>query len=313
MNQRGKETRFLRKTWFLALQIPRLLRRCNDDLAWSQLLLSLLLSLSLVACNHPRDAVWERVQESGVLRVGMDASFPPFESIAADGALVGFDVELARELGRRLDPALSNVEGVEVEFVANLPYDGLYDALTANRVDVVISALFVRPDKMADFAYSTPYFDAGPVLVVGAAQGELRGLGDLAQHRVATALGTRGDREARKLARRMVGLTVAPYPTAAEALAAVETGEADAALVDHVSALAATRDSDLVIVGEPVVEEPYAVCMRGDSRRLLRAVNGALAEMAADGTLEALVNEWLVESNQSPSATRPKGGFSVES
>lgn len=285
MNQRGKETRFLRKTWFLVLQIPRSLRRCND-LVWSQLLLSLLLSLSLMACNHPRDVTWERVQESGVLRVGMDASFPPFESIAADGTLVGFDVELARELGRRLE--------VEVEFVANLPYDGLYDALTANRVDVVISALFVHPDKMADFAYSTPYFDAGPVLVVGSAQGEIRGLGDLAQHRVATALGTRGDREARKLARRMAGLTVEPYSTAAEALAAVETGEAEAALVDHVSALVATEDSDLIIVGEPVVGEPYAVCMRGDSRRLLRAVNDALAEMAADGTLEALVSEWLV-------------------
>lgn len=267
--------------------------RRRNDWMWSRLLLILLLTLSLVACNHSRDAAWERVQESGVLRVGMDASFPPFESIAADGALVGFDVELARELGRRLDPALSNVEGVEVKFIANLPYDGLYDALTANRVDVVISALFVRPDKMADFAYSTPYFDAGPVLVVGSAQGEIRGLSDLAQHRLATALGTRGDREARKLARRMVGLTVEPYSTAAEALAAVADGEADAALVDHVSALAATESFDLVIVGEPVVEEPYAVCMRADSRQLLRAVNEALAEMAADGTLEALVSECL--------------------
>ena len=74
------------------------------------------LVICLAACAHPDDT-WDRVREAGVLRVGMDASFPPFEMIAADGTLVGFDVDLARELGRRL--------GVEVQFVANLPYDGL--------------------------------------------------------------------------------------------------------------------------------------------------------------------------------------------
>jgi len=50
---------------------------------------------------------------------------------------------------------------------------------------------------------------------------------------------------------------------------------------------------ELVIVGEPVVKEPYAVAVRHDSQRLLRAINEALAEMEADGTLEALIAEWL--------------------
>jgi ABC-type amino acid transport substrate-binding protein len=141
------------------------------------------------------------------------------------------------------------------------------------------------------------------------------------------------------------GLTVVPYQTASEALEAVAAGEADAALVDHVSALVAMaqtgcqgqtqpRDSpmsgdekeplptptraadgagrgrpggrrsdagrsgfplyvDLVVVGRPVVEEPYAVAVHRDSRYLLRAINDALAEMEADGTLEALMMKWL--------------------
>ncbi len=260
---------------------------------------SLLIVLS--ACARP-DTAWDRVRESGILRVGMDASFPPFETIAADGTLIGFDVDLARELGRRL--------GVEVQFVANLPYDGLYDALAVGRVDVVMSALVVNPARMADFAYSTPYFDAGQVLVAREKPDRFRKtcqVSDMDGCTLAVEFGTQGDLEARKWARRLSDLAVVPYQTAAEALAAVAAGEADGALVDHVSALAATGKTlgvsenpkgfegfELVIVGEPVVEEPYAVAMRHDSQRLLRAINEALAEMEADGTLEMLVAEWLL-------------------
>jgi ABC-type amino acid transport substrate-binding protein len=247
--------------------------------------------ICISACVRPDDA-WDRVRQTGVLRVGMDASFPPFEAVAADGTLVGFDVDLARELGRRL--------GIEVVFVANLSYDGLYDALAVDHVDVVISALVINPDRMADFAYSASYFDAGQVLVVRSACGrgegeqDVEGMSDLAGQVVAVELGTQGDLEARKWARRLPDLTVVHHETASQALVAVEAGGADAALVDHVSALATDGMGErLVIVGPPVIQEPYAVAVHRGSRYLLRAINDALAEMEADGTMEALIAEWL--------------------
>ena len=268
------------------------------------LIICLTLFICLPACT-PADDTWDRVLETETLRVGMDASFPPFESVAADGALVGFDVALARELGQRL--------GVDVQFVANLPYDGLYDALTADRVDVVISALVVNPDRMADFAYSASYFDAGQVLVVegsgGAEEQEgaesIKGMADgstdlakiLDGCVLAVELGTRGDMEARKWAERLPDLTIVPYQTAAEALAAVAAGRADVALVDHVSALVAIGKTPGVSENpwglEPVVEEPYAVAARKESQRLLQAINEALADMEMDGTLNTLVDRWL--------------------
>ena len=252
---------------------------------WSLIIGHWSLIIVLVACASP-DVAWDRVRETGVLRVGMDASFPPFETIAADGMPVGFDVALAQELSQRL--------GVEVQFVANLPYDGLYDALAVDRVDVVISALVVNPARTADFAYSTPYFDAGQVLVVREGESGIEKMTDLGGRTLAVEFGTQGDLEARNWARRLSGLTVVQHQTAAEALAAVAAGEADAALVDHVSSLAETSaGSGLVIVGQPVVGEPYAVAVRRDSQRLLRAINEALAEMEADGTMEALVERWM--------------------
>jgi cystine transport system substrate-binding protein len=300
--------------------------------------------ICLPACTRPDDT-WNRVHETGVLHVGMDASFPPFETIAPDGTLVGFDVDLARELAQRIGPALSapreaegptpsGVEGIEVQFVANLPYDGLYDALAVGRVDVVISALVVNPARMADFAYSTPYFDAGQVLVVravgtgieGHGPEPVEGMADLGGHTLAVEFGTQGDLEARKWARRLSDLTVVPYQTSAEALAAVAAGETDAALVDHVSALAAVaagetdaalvdhvsalaaraqtlrvsegpKGFELAIVGDPIIEEPYAVAVHRGSRHLLRAINRALAEMQADGTLETLTARWIEEGH----------------
>lgn len=252
------------------------------------------LAVPLAGCAPAEDAAWTRIKETGVLRVGMDASFPPFESVAADGTLVGFDVELARELGRRLGAELDQPDGMEVTFVANLPYDGLYDALTAGRVDIVISALVIDPARMDDFAYSTSYFDAGQVLVAPAGEDEIEALTDLGGHTMAVALGTRGDREARQWARRLADFTVVSHPTAAEALASVAAGEADVALVDHVSALQAVGSGrELTVMGRPVVEAPYAVATRQENWRLLQAIDEALAAMERDGTLDALVDEWL--------------------
>jgi polar amino acid transport system substrate-binding protein len=169
---------------------------------------------------------------------------------------------------------------------------------------------------MADFAYSTPYFDAGQVLVVRQEEGAIQGTGpeadgtsvvegmaDLSRCTLAVEFGTQGDLEARKWARRLPDLTVAHYQTAAEALAAVAAGEADVVLVDHVSALAATAKAlrvsedpkgfELAIVGDPVVEEPYAVAVHRESQHLLQAINEALARMERDGTMEMLAATWL--------------------
>lgn len=250
------------------------------------LAIAVVLVCGVTACSAPSDPVWERLRESRTLRVGMDASFPPFESIGPDGSPVGLDVDLAREVAKR--------SSLRPQFVANLPYDGLYDALAAQRVDVVISALVIDPSRTEDYAYSIPYFNAGPVLVSSAGRQAAASVRELDGHRLSVALGTEGDRMARQWERRLTDLTVLQHRTVAEALRAVERGRSDVALVDHVSALEATaKSSDLVIVGEPVADIPYACAVRHDSVHLLEAINQALKSMEEDGTMEELISKWL--------------------
>jgi ABC-type amino acid transport substrate-binding protein len=229
---------------------------------------------------------WQRIQSQGVLRVGMEANWVPFEYVDGAGQLSGFDVELARMLGQRL--------GLQVQFYPNLSFDGLYDALTAERVDVVISAVVVDMDRSADFAYSIPYFEAGQVLVVkGADVDEMQ---DLGGRTLAVELGATGDTLARRWARRLEGLTLRHTESARAALAAVAAGQADVALMDRASALMALKAGPewrLRISGEPVTDERYAAVTLKENRGLLGALNDALDDMRRDGTLARLERRWL--------------------
>ena len=92
------------------------------------------------------DEAWQRVQLSGVLRVGLDASYPPFEYIDGEtGEIVGYDVDLARLIGKEL--------GVEVELI-NAGFDGLYPALKMGRFDCVISGFPYDPLLTRDVGFS---------------------------------------------------------------------------------------------------------------------------------------------------------------
>ncbi|MGD2145610.1 MAG: ABC transporter substrate-binding protein [Anaerolineae bacterium] len=250
-----------------------------------------LIAVALVAvlggCSARDRATQHRLRETSVLRVGMDASFPPFEAVSENGSLVGFDVDLAREVSRRL--------GLEPQFVANLPYDGLYDALTAQRVDVVFSALAINPARTADFAYSVPYFDAGEVLVLRNDAHGIQSIADLDGQRLAVVLGSHGDLQARQWSRRLADLVVSHHQTPAAALDAVAAGAADAALVDHVSALQGVgMGSSLTVLAEPVVSAPYAAAVLRESRSLLRGINDALVAIEEDGTMDRLVAKWIL-------------------
>lgn len=241
--------------------------------------------LLLTACSGRADSL-EIIQERGVLLIGLDPTYVPFEALAPDGGLYGLDVDLGRELANRL--------GVEASFVL-LGYDGLYDSLEIEEVDVLISALWVEAERSEDVVYSSPYVDAGLRLVVREdSPNPPRNMEEMAGRSLAVEYASEADAEARRWARRLGNLTVESRNTAGEALAAVESGTADAALVDAITARLYRREHPTLVVGEePITSEPYAVALRAGERSLLNAIDDVLAEMEADGTLQAIRDRWL--------------------
>jgi len=244
---------------------------------------------TMTACPWLRgkeDHSLARVRQAGVLRVGLDASYPPFEEFdVVTGEIRGFDVDLARELGRRL--------GVEVEIV-NSGWDGLYDALEAGRFDAVISGLVYDPWQTDRVAYSISYFNAGQVLVVREEEQAIAQAGDLKGHTLGVEVGSEGDVQGHELRKRLRDLTLRPYPTPTDVLSAVRQGEVDAGLVDAISARQFIRaEGGVRIVGPPVSDELYVVAVRLEDQALLKAINAALVEMRDDGTLSRLTDKWL--------------------
>jgi ABC-type amino acid transport substrate-binding protein len=236
-----------------------------------------------IGCATADDS-WERVQTAGVLRVGLDPTYPPFE-VDDGGNLVGLDVDLAK--------AIADDLGLEVQFVY-FGYDGLYDALATEQVDVLISALVIIPERTRDFSYSEPYFNAGEILIVPANNETITSMADLGGQTVAVELGSLGHVEATEWAKRVENLEIVTFSTAVEAMTAVQQDEAHAALTDAISGRLFLRDHDgLKRLPQSVTVEPFALVVRSKDEQLLTMLNQSLATLQQSGQLDQIEAQWL--------------------
>lgn len=262
-------------------------KRWSLALVFGLAALTMLAGLWLVrAPGEPvKDETWDRIQRDGVMRIAMDASYPPFEFTDEDGNLAGFDIDLAHELGRRF--------GVDdVEFVI-ISFDGLYDALRVKRVDLILSALPFDSRLTEDFTYSHSYFNAGQVLVVREEEAEITGVESLRDRKIGVEWGSMGDVEARQLLRRME-FELFQYPAPAEALGVLAEGETDAVITDAISAYQFSRQNGGVkIIGPPVTDDPYVIATLLNSFILQERINEAILDLSATGFLDELRMRWF--------------------
>jgi polar amino acid transport system substrate-binding protein len=260
------------------------MRAMLQRLVTAFIILALMPSLALGCSGTGGGESWARIREEGILRVGLDPTYPPFESVEGTN-VQGMDVDLAL--------AVANELGLETHFVY-FGYDGLYDALATGQVDVLASALVVQDDKMRDFAYSEPYYNAGQILLVRSGNPEIADVEDLAGQTVAVELGAEGHVVATELQRRLDQLEIAPHETSAMAMTSVANGEAAAALVDSISGrLFLKEEGGLEIAGDPVTVEPFAMVVRKEDGRLLQELNAALMKLEERNELARIERQWL--------------------
>lgn len=246
--------------------------------------------LSLVACSAlprslRRDEAWARIQRDGALRVGMEASYPPFEWVE-DGEVRGLDVDLSNALAERW--------GVTAQFV-DIHFDGLYDALRADRIDIIISALPYDRTLTRDVRYSRSYFNAGQVLLVPRDSAEVRSLRELDGGRVAVELGSEAHQLVRQASRdAALELEILAEREPHEVLDRLTGGEADAIVCDRVMAYHYLRRAEaLRMVDPPLTEEPYVIAMGAQAHILQEQVNAALAAWRETGFLAELEKRWF--------------------
>ena len=235
-------------------------------------------------CQAPQEErSLARVKASGKLIVGVDPSYPPFAALDGRGQPIGYEIDLAKEVSRRL--------GVAPGFVG-MDFGGIVDALIARKVDVIISGLSPYPAHAKQLAYSRPYFNAGQVLVV--TSGYPLTLAGLAGRMVGVESGSTADLEMRQRAGQIDYLQVKSYTTPEAAMEDVRAGRLDAAATDVLTAREyLARNAGLNIAGPPFTDDPYVIASRRGDRSLAAEINRILDDLEREGFLNDLAERWL--------------------
>lgn len=212
----------------------------------------------------------------GVLTVGSDIPFPPFE-FREGNELTGFDVELMEEIASRL--GVEEVEWVDAGF------DTIFTQLAGGRFDAVASATTITEDRAQIVNFTDPYYLAQQALTVNVEQTpdlesvEELGDGDV----VAVQSGTTGEAWARDNVPE--GVEIRSFPEAPDTYTALEAGNVAAVIFDEPSAVAEAEDRPSLEVVQIIdTGERYGFPVNPENEPLLEAMNAALAEIIADGT-----------------------------
>ncbi|BDG60146.1 basic amino acid ABC transporter substrate-binding protein [Caldinitratiruptor microaerophilus] len=220
------------------------------------------------------------IKKAGKLVIGTSADYPPFESLDQNNNIVGFDIDLAREIAKEL--------GVELE-VLNITFDGLIPALLAKKFDFMIAGLTITEERKKSVDFSKPYMSGGNAIVVHKDTQGISKLDDLKGKTIAVQLGSAQD----QIASKVEGAQVKRYPLYTDAAMAVATKQVDSMILHSVVAKAfVAQDPRLKMVAEldPV---DTGIAFRPDSDDLREFVDQVLDKMKQDGRMDALVKKWF--------------------
>lgn len=217
----------------------------------------------------------------GTLTVGSDIPYAPFEMGKAPD-YTGFDIDLVNDIAKRLD--------LDVK-IQDTAFDTIFTDVAQGKFDMVASASTITPEREQVVNFSNPYYESEQALFVPPGS-DITSVEDLAGKTVAAQDGTTGEAYAND---ETDAGQVRGFPTGAAAIAAVVNGQADAGIVDApvVEDAASKGQSGFEIATNIPTGEYYGFAFAKNTPELLKAVNGALADLIDDGTYEKLFKKYF--------------------
>lgn len=242
-------------------------------------LLSGVLAFSLVGCSSQSKDHLAQIKEEGKITIGLEGDWQPFSYHDKNDKLMGVDVEVAKNIAKKLGVKADIVEG---------PWDGLLTGLSTGTYDLVINGVDVTKEREKKYDFSTPYAYDHTVLVVKNDNTDITSFEDLKGKTTANSIGSTYMELGEDY-----GATVKGVDDLTKCMDLVKNGGVDATINAATSIndyLNTTKDESFKIVDESKEATPYAIPMvKGDDNASLKkAVNKALKELREDGTLSKI-------------------------
>ena len=216
----------------------------------------------------------------GQLLVGTDTPFPPFE-IGQPPDISGYDIEVMNAVAENI--------GLQVTY-QDTGFDTIFRDVANGQFDISAAASTITPERQQKVNFSDPYYEAQQALVVPQ-DSEIMTTDDLSGATVSAQDGTTGETYAND---ETDAAEVRGVPEGPDAIAAVQTGQVDAAIIDQPVAVdAVEKQGGIEIVQSIPTNELYGFAMARDKTALLDAVNGALVEIKDNGTLAQLYQKYF--------------------
>lgn len=258
------------------------------------LVLSFAMLLCLTACGgeeSTKETDTESAAEEaivtvteGKLTMATNAYFQPYEFYEGE-EIVGIDAEIAAAIAEKL--------GLELE-IKDMSFDSIITSVSKGEADFGLAGMTITEDRLKSVDFSISYAKGVQSIIVkeGSPITKVDNLyADGASYKVGTQLGTTGyiyatDDFGEKL--------VTPYTTGNEAVAALIGGDVDCVIIDNEPAKAfVANNKGLKILETSYADEDYAACIKKGNTALLNAIDAAITELTADGTIQKIVDKYI--------------------
>ena len=240
-----------------------------------------------------KESTIEKILKRGQLLVGMEAGYQPFEMQDEKGNIVGFDVDMAYEMGK----AIFGKGGEKKVKLINTAWEGIIPSLMTYKFDIIMSGMTVLQSRNLKVNFCDPVYYIGQCLLINKKDKEkYEDYRDLNRKGViiTSKLGVTGAFTAEKL---MPKATLRLFKTEGEGALQVANGLADALIYDEpqIRVFAAMYRDKTVGIYEPLTYEPLAWAIRKGDPDFLNWLNNFLAQVRGDGRWEKLKQKWFVE------------------
>ena len=213
--------------------------------------------------------------EAGKLTMATNATFPPYEMTTDAGTIEGIDVDTAQAIAEKL--------GLELQ-IDDMDFDAALLSVQQGKADIAMAGITVTDERMAVMSFSDSYA-TGIQSVIVPEGSDIASVDDLAGKKIGTQRGTTGY---------LYCSDDFGYDNGLTAVQALNNGQVDAVVIDNEPAKAYVESNPgLKILDTSYAEEDYAIGMNKSNTALLEAVNAALEELKADGTLQAIVDKYI--------------------